>query len=207
MSRSLANRIPKRALYLVAAACLCVIAASVFKLATTRASAAPDPFRSISVAATAPLVAPSAPVIAQMKTLSAIGSPGVRGQVVSAARQLPFTIAGNVAYLVPTTAGAGGFCLYAGEQLPEVCDAPFSATSPPLLFIDSDPDGSGPIGTTAFGVAEDGVASVTIIVNGTPVTVPVRGNTFEYIGDSSVVPGSIGSVSANFADGHSVKLG
>jgi hypothetical protein len=201
---SIITRIPKRALYFVAAASLCVIAVSAFRLAT-RASATSDPFQGISAAENAPVLASTAPVLAQMRAVSS-GNVGLRGAILSAARQLPLTIAGHAAYVLPTTTGGGGFCLFV-EQLPEACDAPLSDSTAPVLFVDSDPDGDGPIGTTAFGIAEDGVDSVTMTVNGNPITVPVKGNIFAFSGDSSVTPGSITKVTANFHDGHSVTLG
>jgi hypothetical protein len=125
------------------------------------------------------------------------------GEIMTAVHQMPSLVAGHAAYITPTT--HGGFC-FTVVQLGAACDSSFSASSEPALFVDSDPDGSGPIGTTAFGVAEDGVDSITMTLNGKQVTVPVQENTFQYIGDAAVAPGSITNVSANFADGHSVPL-
>jgi hypothetical protein len=128
---------------------------------------------------------------------------GIFGELFSAARQLPSAIAGDAAYVIPTT--HGGFCLVV-TQLGSACDASFTDSTPPVLFIDSDPDGSGPIGTTAFGIAENGVDSITMTVNGSPVTVPVQENTFQYSGGATVTPNSITNISAHFADGRSVTL-
>lgn len=200
--KSVIQRIPKWGFYFVAAGSLCVIAASALSLAT-RASANPDPFQGISAAESAPVVSPNAPVLAQMRDPAASGSVGFNGGILSAVRQLPSTIAGHSAYAIPTT--SGDLCLFV-EQLPEACDSPFTA-SMPVLFVEGDPDGPGPIGTTAFGIAEDGVTTITMTVNGNPVTVRVQGNVFEFSGGSSVTPSSITDVTANFQDGHSVTLG
>jgi hypothetical protein len=192
------TKVPRWALFLIAAASLCVIAASGFRLAT-RASATSDPFQGISAAENAPVVPANSPVIAQMESPS---GGVVFDQTIHGVRQLPSKIASHTAYVVPTT--NGDFCLFA-EQLPEACDSPLSAAHP-LLFIAGDPDGSGPIGTTAFGIAEDDVASVTMTVNGNPETVSVQGNVFAYSGGTSVTPSSVTSITANFGDGHSVAL-
>lgn len=191
--------IPRRALYVIAAASLCLIGASTFRLAT-RASATSDPFQGITAAENAAVLPADAPVIAQMQPPS---SGNLFGENLSAVRQLPSPIAGRTAYVMPTS--SGGFCLVV-PQLPEACDSPLTG-SVPVLFIEGDPDGPGPVGTTAFGIAEDGVNSITMTVNGSQVTVPVKANVFGFTGGSSVTPNSITVVTANFDDGHNVTLG
>lgn len=193
------TRIPQRPLYIVAAASLCVIAASTLHLAT-RASANPDPFQGISAAEHARVLPATSPAIAQVHPPS---GEAPFGENLSGVRQLPSTIAGHVAYVMPTSSGA--FCLVV-PQLPEACDSALSA-SMPVLFIEGDPDGPGPVGTTAFGIAEDGVDSITMTVNGSQVTVPVKENVFEFSGGSSVTPTSITAVTANLNDGATVTLG
>lgn len=182
-------RIPRRLLLLVAAISLLVIAASALRLAT-RASATSDPFQGISAAENAPVIPSSSPVIAEMETPSGAVP---FGENVNGVRQLPAAIAGHTAYVVPTT--NGDLCLFS-EQLPEACNSPLSP-SHPLIFIIG--------GGTAFGIAEDDVASVTLTVNGSPETVLVQGNVFAYSGQS-VTPGSITSIVAHFDDGTSLSL-
>lgn len=187
----------KRVLYLVALASVCVIAFSALWL-TTRASASTDPLQGISAAENAPVLPSNSPALAQINDPS-----GMFGEILSSVHQLPSTIAGHAAYVTPTT--HGGFCLTV-VQLGGACDSSFTPSAEPVLFVESDPDGPGPIGTTAFGVAEDGVDSITMTVNGSQVTTAVKENTFQYVGGTSVAPGSITNVSANFTDGHSVPL-
>lgn len=195
--KSRIGRIPKRALYLTAAACLCILGFAAFHLAT-RASATSDPFQGISAAESAPTLPSNSPALAQMQT----GGEFFAG-VVSGARELPSTIDGHNAYVMPTT--SGGFCLFV-EQLPEGCDSPLPSLAVPVLFAEYDPDGNGPTGTTAYGIAEDGIDSIGMTVNGAKVTLPVQGNVFQFSGGPSVAPASITDVIANFDDGHSVPL-
>lgn len=191
------TRIPKRALYLVAAACLGIVALSAFHL-SSRASANADPFQGISAAEDAPILPANSPALAQMQA-----GGGLFGGVLSGVRELPSTVAGHTAHVMPTT--SGGFCLFV-EQLPEGCDSPLPSLAVPVLFAEYDPDGSGPVGTTAYGIAEDGIDSISMTVNGGQVTLPVQGNVFQFSGGSSVTPGAITNVSAIFDDGHSVAL-
>lgn len=189
------NTTVKRLLYVIAAVSLGVAALSAFRL-VTRASAGSDPFQGISAAEDAPVVVPSAAALQQMSFPAA-------GAVPTAARQLPSMIAGHAAYVLPST--YGGFCLFV-EQLAEGCGGPLTANYP-ALFVSFDPGGGSSAGTTAYGVAEDGVISITMTVNGSPVTVPVKGNTFEFSAGPSVTPDGITTVTANFGDGHSMTLG
>jgi hypothetical protein len=123
------------------------------------------------------------------------------GADLSAVRQLPATIAGHAAYVMPS---ASGICLWV-EQFGGGCGTPLTSSFP-VLFSAFDPAVPGPVGTTAYGIAQDGVESITLTVNGSPVTVPVRGNAFEFSGGSSVTPDDITNVTANFDDGRSVTL-
>jgi hypothetical protein len=73
--------------------------------------------------------------------------------------------------------------MHTGE-LGETCAHPLSATAP-AVFAVFDPDaveGAGPI---AFGVAADGVRSVSFTVGARKQTVPVNGNLFSFAGDPS----------------------
>jgi hypothetical protein len=192
----------RRLLYVIAAASMAVIGFATFHLATSRASAspAPDPLQGISAAEKAPLVTPSAAVLAQLRDPS---GDALGGAILSSVRLLPTAIAGHAAYVMPST--YGDVCLFV-EAFAEACGIPLTATTP-ALYVSFDPGGTTHAGTTAFGIAEDGVASVTLTVNGSPVTVPVKGNTFAFTGGPSVASDDITAVATNFADGHSVKLG
>jgi hypothetical protein len=71
-----------------------------------------------------------------------------------------------------------------------------------VLFVVTDPDGPGGVGPTAYGVATDGVESVSFTEDNKVHTVPVNGNLFAFSGASSANVGDFTSVVANFADGH-----
>jgi hypothetical protein len=84
---------------------------------------------------------------------------------------------GRRVYLVPTSTGR--LCLVV-ERLAESCGNPLTQAAP-LTFAVADADraggGEGPI---AYGVARDGVVSVSFTIDGRRVTVPVRRNLFAF---------------------------
>lgn len=188
-------RIPRRALYVLGVVSLCVIGVSAFHM-TTRASATSNPFQGISAAENAPVLPPDTPAPAWLAP-----DKQFLGADVSAARVLPMPIAGQTAYVMPTA--SGGFCLFVWN-LGGGCNTPLT-NSMPVLFGVSGGDADAPA-ATAYGIAEDGVDSITMTVNGSRVTVPVKGNTFSFSGGPSVTSGSFTAVTANFDDGHSVAL-
>jgi hypothetical protein len=81
--------------------------------------------------------------------------------------------AGRRVYVVPTSAGR--LCVVV-ERLAESCANPLTQATP-ITFAVARPAGEGPV---AYGVARDGVASVSFRVGGRRVTVPVRNNLFAY---------------------------
>lgn len=203
------NRAFKRVTYLVATVSLGVIAASTFAL-VTRASANSSPNSNptppvgralvgITAANKAPIVTPTAAVLAQMAEPS---GGGFGGALLNQIHRLPTTIAGHSVYVMPSA--SGDVCVFV-EQLPAACGAPLSGDAP-LLPETFDPDGSGGVGTTAFGIAEDGVDSLTLTVGGDKVTVPVMDNTFVFNGGSTVTPDDITSFTANFDSGQRVSI-
>jgi hypothetical protein len=84
---------------------------------------------------------------------------------------------GRRVYLVPTSMGR--LCVVV-ERLAESCGDPLTQTAP-VMFSVVDPDraggGEGPI---AYGVARDGVVSVSFIVAGRRETAPIRHNLFAF---------------------------
>jgi hypothetical protein len=125
----------------------------------------------------------------------------IGGSDLTAVRQLPDTIASHAVYLMPS---ASGLCEWV-EQFGGGC-GPALSSSYPVLFSSFDPVDPGGSGTTAYGIAEDSVASITMTISGHQVTVPVKDNVFAFEAGPSVAPGDITSVSANFDDGHSFTL-
>lgn len=99
----------------------------------------------------------------------------------SGARLLPSTIAGHSAYVVPTE--GGNFCLFVAT-LGTACAPPFTDARPAFL-VAAYPNPGSTAGPTVFGLAKDGVSSVTFSLNGTKHTAPVEQNVFEYTGTPS----------------------
>ena len=105
------------------------------------------------------------------------GSAGVR--LLAQSRLLGTLPMGRRVYLVPTSSGR--LCVVV-ERLAETCGDPLTQAAP-LTFAVVDPDrpggGEGPV---AYGVARDGVISVSFTVDGRRETVAVRHNLFAYQG-------------------------
>jgi hypothetical protein len=121
----------------------------------------------------------------------------------STVRRLPSTIAGNTAYAVATTAGT--FCLFV-TQLAEACTLPLTDTFPAFVDV-SDPGGTSTVGPTVFGIAEDGVGSISFTLDGVAHTVPVENNTFAFSATTPVKSDELADITAKFTDGHSVAIG
>jgi hypothetical protein len=123
-------------------------------------------------------------------------------RLLSEARTVPVTVAGSRLYLVPTEKGK--LCLFL-EVYGETCSDPIGAANPALIVAE-DRDGPGGAGPLVYGVAMDGVSSVTFELGGRRATVHVAQNTFVYRGDSAASAGTLLPVSASFADGSSTPL-
>ena len=179
----------------IGVASLALIAASLLAGAG-RASASDNPFQSISSlenASAGPLAG---------KALSAFQAlPSELGplQNVNEARALPATVDGHSSYAISTSGGE--FCLFV-VNLGEACTEPLSATHPMLLLV-SGPDGES---QKAFGLAADGVSSVTFVIDGAATTVPVNQNVFEFDATSSTTAAGLMNAVANFADGRTVAV-
>jgi len=154
---------------------------------------------SIGAVASSHLGGLDAATVADIQTLNqrGVGAAVLGRRLVADARTLPTRVDGDQLYLVPTETGKVAFGL--GNSLEEWVD-PLSSTHP-VLFAASDDDGPGGAGPTGYGVAIDGVSSVTLTIDGSQKTVPVAGNVFVFHGASDASFTSIAPVSANFANG------
>jgi hypothetical protein len=81
---------------------------------------------------------------------------------------------GRRVYLVPTSRGR--LCVVV-ERLAASCGGPLTTTAPLRFAVVRPAHGRAPV---AYGVARDGVVSVSFRVDGRRVTVPVRNNLFAY---------------------------
>jgi hypothetical protein len=118
------------------------------------------------------------------------------------ARTLSTTVDGRRLYLVPTETGK--VCLYL-EGSVEAWFDPISPANPALLVAE-DRDGPGGVGPTVYGVAMDGVRSVTFAAGGDRQVVPVIGNVFVFHGDPEVSADSVTAISATLNDGTDLSL-
>jgi hypothetical protein len=126
-----------------------------------------------------------------------VGAALLGQRLIADARTLPTRVDGYQLYLVPTETGK--LCLGLGNSLEAWFD-PLSQTHP-VLSAAVDDDGPGGVGPTVYGVATDGVGSVTFSIDGAQHTVPVTGNVFVFHGASEAIFDSIAPVSATFANG------
>jgi hypothetical protein len=103
--------------------------------------------------------------------------PSAGRPLVQQSRLLGALPAGRRLYLVPTSTGR--LCVVV-ERLAESCGSSLSQAVPFTFAVaDAGRAGSGE-GPIAYGVARDGVVSVSFTVGGRRVTVPVRDNLFAY---------------------------
>jgi hypothetical protein len=105
--------------------------------------------------------------------------------------------AGRRIYLVPTDRGR--LCV-AAARLAETCSDALSDASP-ATFTMVDMDGIGGAGPIAYGVAIDGVRSLSFSVAGRPVTVPVHNNVFVFHGRPSDGTGDFSPATVAFTNG------
>lgn len=131
-----------------------------------------------------------------------LGAAVLGKRLLTEARTLPTTISGKRLYLVPTETGK--LCLYL-EGSVEAWFDPVSQANPALLVAE-DRDGPGGVGPTVYGVAMDGVRTVTFTAGGDRHVVPVTGNVFVFRGDSETSAGSVMAISATLDDGTDLSL-
>ena len=91
-------------------------------------------------------------------------------------------------------------------RLAESCGNPLTQTEP-VTFTIVDPDGPGGEPAVAYGVARDGVKSVSFTVGGRRETVPVRGNMFAYQAQASDGSTSFSTPKVTLDDGTTVGGG
>jgi len=124
------------------------------------------------------------------------------GLELSQSRLVGALATGRRVYLVPTRTAR--LCVVV-ERLAESCGNRLTRAEPSTFAV-ADPDragaGEGPI---AYGVARDGVLSVSFTVDGRRVTVPVRHNLFAFQGRPS--DSRFSSPVAHFAGGKSRAIG
>lgn len=171
---------------------------------TGRKDVAVDPFQGISAVArpTGGQSTLDPTTSAEIQSLSADhAGTALAAQILSEARALPTTVNGNKIWLIPTKTGE--LCLFFRDL--EGCTQLMSRRSP-AMFVVNGADASAGGGATAFGVAMDGVTSVSFTVGDKPQSVPVTQNVFEFQGvpGTSVADFSVPVVT--FADGTSVRL-
>jgi hypothetical protein len=189
----------KRSSIIVAVCCTLAISGSAFAIA--KADSTGSPLRNIDAAVQAPsgTAAIDSTTLAQLQRINARGH---EPQLLSEARTLPTTVDGRHVYLVP--ANNGDLCLFV-EGMTETCSAPL-AEARPAQFVIVDPDGPGGAGPVAFGVAMDGVRSISFTVAGQSESVPVSGNVFVYRGTPTTSTDDFSAPTATFADGAAVRL-
>jgi hypothetical protein len=124
--------------------------------------------------------------------------PIIRGILFQTARVVGRLPSGQNIYVVTTTSNS--LCFVVGPPHPEwSCDDPLSRSHPSTVFLyGQDPAITPP----TFGIALDGVTSVSFDANGREVTVPVKDNVWIYPGN--VLFGAYSRLTAHFADGSTV---
>jgi len=128
---------------------------------------------------------------------------GVLGaQLIAEARALPRMINGKRLYLIPTETGK--LCAFL-EGGTEACTEPLSEARPAAV-IAMDDDGPGGVGAVVFGVAIDGVRTVSFTAAGARHVVPVKGNMFAFQGSPMMTAEGLSGQTATFDDGTTVRL-
>jgi hypothetical protein len=142
-------------------------------------------------------------VVAQLRTDEAPGGDQVGTHELQSARLVGSLPSGRHVYVVTTSKGR--LCVVVA-RLAESCGNPLMQTEP-LTFTVVDRDGPGGEPAVAYGVARDGVQSVSFTVGGRHETVPVRGNMFAYQPPAFVRSDSFSSVTVTLADGSTLSVG
>jgi hypothetical protein len=205
MSNHLKGSLLWRVLVVAAAVSLIVIGLSAFAL-VTRASAsatsASDPVANIAAAESTPTVGLDAADIAELPGTELQQSSSAGRQLVDEAHALPSTIDGQAAYVIPTSSGQ--VCFFV-EHLVEGCGPALDATRPAMFGV-ADPDGTGGKGPIVFGLAMDGVNSVSFTENGASRHVSVNQNVFEFDGSPDASTDSYANATAIFANNQTVPI-
>jgi hypothetical protein len=142
-------------------------------------------------------------VMAQLRADEAPGGDQIGTRNIDSARLVGSLASGRLVYVVTTSKGR--LCVVVA-RLAESCGNPLTQTEP-LTFTIVDSDGPGGEPAVAYGVARDGVKSVSFTVGGRHETVPVRGNMFAYQAPAFVTSDSFSSVIVTLADGSTLSAG
>jgi hypothetical protein len=197
------NFMYKRLIFLIVTFSLFAIAGSAFALTShselSRSRVDQNPLRGITAAQGAAKGLEPAAAVTVGKII-AIGAGSLAGQNTAAARRLPSTIAGHGVYLIPSS--TGDFCTYV-DQIGEGCTRPLTSMKPATFAFFDRGDGSHPI---VFGIAKDGVQSISFSLKGKLFTVPVAANVYALEIGSSVSFEDFTNVTASFTDGSKAAL-
>jgi hypothetical protein len=142
-------------------------------------------------------------VVAQLRADEAPGGDQIGTRDIESARLVGRLASGRNVYVVTTSKGR--LCVLLA-RLAESCGNPLTQTEPVTLTI-VDRDGPGGEPAVAYGVARDGVKSVSFTIGGRRETVPVRGNMFAYQAPAFVTSDSFSSVMVTLADGSTQSVG
>lgn len=136
-------------------------------------------------------------VVAELRADEAPGGDQVGTRDIQSARLVGSLPSGRHVYVVTTSKAR--LCVVVA-RLAESCGNPLTQTEP-LTFTVVDSDGPGGEPAVAYGVARDGVKSVSFTVGGRHETVPVRSNMFAYQPPAFVTSDSFSSVMVTLANG------
>jgi len=137
-----------------------------------------------------------------------ICAPMIRGERLETSHRIGRIPSGRNIYVFTTT--WKGLCYVLGPPPPDDfnCSRPLGRAHPSTAFIAG---GADPSDDLAFGIARDGVTSISFELNGHEVTVPVRNNVWTYRSDSTSAREALRaasaptrSLTARFADGRNV---
>jgi hypothetical protein len=142
-------------------------------------------------------------VVAQLRADEAPGDDQIGTRDIQSARLVGSLPSGRHVYVVTTSKGR--LCVVVA-RLAESCGNPLTQ-SEPVTFTVVDSDGPGGEPAVAYGVARDGVKSVSFVVGGRHETVAVRGNMFAYQAPAFVTSDSFSSVMVALADGSTLSVG
>jgi hypothetical protein len=142
-------------------------------------------------------------VVAQLQADEAPGDDQIGTHDLQSARLVGSLLSGRHVYVVTTSKAR--LCVVLA-RLAESCGYPLTQTEP-VTFTIVDSDGPGGEPAVAYGVARDGVKSVSFTVGGRHETVSVRGNMFVYQAPAFVTSDSFSGEMVTLADGSTQSVG
>jgi hypothetical protein len=144
-----------------------------------------------------------AAVVAQLRADEAPGGDQIGTHDIQSARLVGTLPSGRHVYVVTTSKER--LCVLVA-RLAESCGNPLTQREP-VTYTIVDADGPGGEPAVAYGVARDGVKSVSFTVGGRHETVPVRRNMFAYQAPAFVRSDSFSSVTVTLANGATQAVG